>query len=261
MNFIRLQVASTLLISSALATGCAIDATQNGAESDDHLASTSQAVTYTGGAIWRGTTLNAGDSVHSSNGHVSLTMQSDGNLVLYYSPFGTWSQAIWASNTGMPGSHAIMQDDGNFVIYAPPCTTVLGVPVCPIVGGGAALWATGTNPNGSYLWVHDNGNLTVNDAGSSRLWVSNSSAQVPDSAHCTSSFCAAGSWWHSCKISDGAVVCDKPCLWGFLCSVPMTNDLPSNSASLMTCSNKDGNLHCTSTTGTWNCGGSGDSCD
>jgi hypothetical protein len=53
-------------------------------------------------------------------------MQSDGNLVLYLEGSG---RAVWASNTGDPGSFLVVQDDGNLVIYKP----------------NHPVWATGTN--------------------------------------------------------------------------------------------------------------------
>ena len=59
-----------------------------------------------------------------------LTMQSDGNLVVY----STQGEAMWASDTaGNPGAFVNFQDDGNFVIYkhAP--------------GGKQAIFATGTD--------------------------------------------------------------------------------------------------------------------
>nr|AAA33365.1 lectin [Hippeastrum sp.] len=59
-----------------------------------------------------------------------LSMQSDGNLVVY-SPSG--NRAIWASNTqGENGNYVcILQKDRNVVIY------------------GTARWATGTNIHGA----------------------------------------------------------------------------------------------------------------
>ena len=70
-------------------------------------------------------TLTAGQSLVASNGD-SLSMQTDGNLVVYGS-----HGAIWASGTA--GSHAsilVVQTDGNVVVYA---------------GVGHAVWAAGTN--------------------------------------------------------------------------------------------------------------------
>lgn len=72
------------------------------------------------GMIVAGEALAAGtpyDAIRSADGRYSLTMQTDGNLVLY--DFGVYPpQAVWASDTwGTSGSIAKMQDDGNFVVY------------------------------------------------------------------------------------------------------------------------------------------------
>ena len=69
-------------------------------------------------------TLHAGQSI--TGGGDALTMQGDGNLVLY-APGNT---AIWATNTsGHSGAELTLQSDGNAVIYAP---------------GNAAVWASNT---------------------------------------------------------------------------------------------------------------------
>jgi hypothetical protein len=130
--------------------------------------------------------------VWSPDGRLRLSMQTDGNLVLYFQPFGAfmWKEAIWASNTaGHPGAWAIMQDDGNFVVYD---------------ANDSALWATATNPNGSFIAVQNDGNLVVYDAGGSAHWASNTTGQVPPSSMCLNEpsnnayFCPAGTWWQSC---------------------------------------------------------------
>lgn len=65
-----------------------------------------------------------------------LTMQSDGNLVLY----DTTGKALWSSGTaGNSNAHLTLQTDGNLVIYS---------------AGGSPLWSTATNgrPDGlSYV--------------------------------------------------------------------------------------------------------------
>jgi hypothetical protein len=63
----------------------------------------------------------------AGNPGAGLTMQADGNLVLYSSTHS----ALWSSRTwDRPGAWAIMQNDGNFVVYAS--------------GGQKALWSTDT---------------------------------------------------------------------------------------------------------------------
>lgn len=95
-----------------------------------------------------------GQSLKSANGQYVLTLQSDGNLVMYRG-----RAAVFATNTvGKPATRAVMQNDGNFVLYA----------------GKTPLWATGTQGRpGSYLVVQNDGNLTVYDLGKSWLWSSN----------------------------------------------------------------------------------------
>lgn len=64
---------------------------------------------------------------HQSANVMSLRVQVDGNLVLY----GQGGKSLWASNTFTnKRTKLIMQDDGNVVLYA---------------GGGEAIWATGTD--------------------------------------------------------------------------------------------------------------------
>jgi hypothetical protein len=73
-------------------------------------------------AIWASGT-------QSTSGVVTLTMQTDGNLVMYVH-LTAFSKPIWASNTnGRPGT-LVLQDDGNLVIYA---------------STGGVTWATNTN--------------------------------------------------------------------------------------------------------------------
>ena len=83
------------------------------------------------------------------------TMQGDGNLVVY----DTNNVPLWASNTeGNPGAQLVMTN-GNLVIYGPP------KPV--------ALWSSGTsnNPGASYTFQSD-GNLVVYSADHAPLWAS-----------------------------------------------------------------------------------------
>jgi len=61
-----------------------------------------------------GQKLVRGESLTSSNGAYTLTLQDDGNLVL-----ASRGQAIWSSSTnGQDVVRAEVQPDGNFVVYA-----------------------------------------------------------------------------------------------------------------------------------------------
>ena len=100
--------------------------------------------------------ITAGQSVASCDKRFELSMQTDGNLVLYQlSPF----KAIWATMTQRQGGYkAFMQDDGNFVLY-----TV----------GGVALWSTHTYGNpGSALALQNDGNLVLYEPGNHAAWSS-----------------------------------------------------------------------------------------
>src|SRR5580658_7778975 len=66
-----------------------------------------------GDTLTEGQKLVKGDSLTSSNGAYTLTLQDDGNLVL-----ASRGHAIWASGTeGQDVVRAEVQRDGNFVLY------------------------------------------------------------------------------------------------------------------------------------------------
>jgi hypothetical protein len=118
-----------------------------------------------------GQQLNINDRLMPPTGRTVLTMQSDGNLVLYRVDNGS---ALWSSNTcGQPVTHAIMQADGNFVCYD---------------ANGHAHWATGTNGNpGAQLLIQDDGNLVVYGPRQIPLWASNTVQTWPPAVPVTQS--------------------------------------------------------------------------
>ena len=66
-----------------------------------------------GDTLAEGQKLVKGESLTSSNGAYTLTLQDDGNLVL-----ASRGQAIWSSKTnGEDVVRAEVQSDGNFVLY------------------------------------------------------------------------------------------------------------------------------------------------
>jgi hypothetical protein len=111
------------------------------------------------GSLQPGVTLTRNQSVSSCDGRFYLSMQSDGNLVLYEGLPGHPTTAIWSTGTyGTGGQRAVMQGDGNFVLYD---------------SANRALWSSGTwNNPGAYLAVQNDGNVVVYK-GSTPLWASN----------------------------------------------------------------------------------------
>ena len=66
-----------------------------------------------GDRLNKGDMLKQGQSLTSSNGAYTLTLQDDGNLVL-----AARGKAVWATDTnGQDVLRAEVQDDGNFVLY------------------------------------------------------------------------------------------------------------------------------------------------
>ena len=92
-----------------------------------------------------------GYKLMSGNNQYFLSLQTDGNLVLYK----VGGSAIWASNTmGKSSSYAVMQTDGNFVIYGPT----------------GAIWATNTDGHAdAHLKVGDDGDLVLFQ-GTNDIW-------------------------------------------------------------------------------------------
>ncbi|WP_019972848.1 LysM peptidoglycan-binding domain-containing protein [Mycobacterium sp. 141] len=66
-----------------------------------------------GDTLTEGQKLEKGGSLTSNNGAYTLTLQDDGNLVLY-----ARDQAVWSTETnGQDVVRAEVQSDGNFVLY------------------------------------------------------------------------------------------------------------------------------------------------
>jgi hypothetical protein len=110
-----------------------------------------------------GQTLNPGQSLTTSS--MTLTMQTDGNLVAYLATGSGSGPAVWASNTsGHGGAYAYLQTDGNLVIYnsgGGPST-------------GGALWASNTaGHSGAYATLQSDGNFVVYNSGGGALWATN----------------------------------------------------------------------------------------
>ena len=103
----------------------------------------------------KGTSLTPGSTLVSCDGNYTLTLQSDGNLVLTQAP----AKIVWASDTGGNGQTRLqVQDDGNVVLVKLPDGTV-------------PIWATNTGGSGDVSFVLQNdGNLVVYGAAGNALW-------------------------------------------------------------------------------------------
>lgn len=101
--------------------------------------------------IKKGDYLAKGASAVATNKKYWLTMQEDGNLVLYKQ-----GKAIWATGTnGKPVKECIFQDDGNFVLY-----DVNNNPV----------WASNTERRGNHMVLQNDGNLVIYDVVRKPIW-------------------------------------------------------------------------------------------
>lgn len=109
-----------------------------------------------------GDILKVGASIISQNGQYRLTLQGDGNLVLYNSA----NSPLWASNTMNNNVAQIaMQTDGNMVMMDT---------------GNQQIWSTGTSGNsGAYLIVQNDGNAIIYNIAGAKLW-STSQIQPPN---------------------------------------------------------------------------------
>jgi hypothetical protein len=142
-----------------------------------------------GDRLLPGETLLAGQSI--SAGRDILTMQGDGNLVLY----APGRIPVWASNTaGNGGAQLVMQADGNLVVAAP---------------GGRPLWAAGTGGHSrSVLILQADGDAILDAPGNVTLWSTNTSKQTyaviqlaahgwgPDQFGCLNSIWIRESGWN-----------------------------------------------------------------
>jgi hypothetical protein len=107
--------------------------------------------------------ITIGQNLYSPNGWYRLTMQNDGNLVLYSKgtiftgpPSQNYNIAVWSSGTvGSNATYAHFQDDGNLVLY-----TAADVPVWKSNNGSYPQYA------GKKLFLQNDGNLVIYGTGS-----------------------------------------------------------------------------------------------
>lgn len=157
--------------------------------------------------------------VHQGTGTMAgyLTLQDDGNLVLFASP----GHPLWSSGTAGSGSNArlVLQDDGNAVLYSstdhvlwashsgrrvlgqgetlapgqrleddyahPKTATALTMQLggeLVLTHAGVVLWASNTDVPGSSLTLRNDGNLVI-QKGTRTLWSSRTAGVVPGTTH------------------------------------------------------------------------------
>lgn len=142
------------LITVAIATSIFTYSSQAYAHTTTSL---NQLSTYVG-VLSSGSSLSAGDRVQSPNKKYVLTLQDDGNLVLYNT---STSETVWATYTNRSSSlvhTAIMQLDGNFVLY---------------YADNTLAWESSTAGNpGSHLEVQDDGNVVIYTPSHTPVWQS-----------------------------------------------------------------------------------------
>jgi hypothetical protein len=118
------------------------------------------------GPLYRGSVISSGDQLASGavlnnaqHSGAKLTMQTDGNLVLYGAGGALWS----AQTNNHPGATATMQTDGNLVIHD---------------ASGTALWSPMTNNHpGAYAVYQYDDNFVIYDADGIALWSTNTSGK------------------------------------------------------------------------------------
>ena len=119
-------------------------------------------------SLYHGMLMPIGSRRWSPNGRFFLTMQSDGNLVIYRI---SDNRAIWASNTmGSGAVKAVMQYDGNFVLST---------------SNGVAKWASNTSGRpDNFLLLRDDGNMVIYAMGAPTVqWATNSGGYTPKAAN------------------------------------------------------------------------------
>lgn len=101
------------------------------------------------------TTMMRGEDKHARNLRYKLSMQDDGNLVIYQYANNKLTP-IWASGTnGKGGDKAIFQADGNFVLYD---------------FDKRPIWASNTEGRGSHMLLQNDGNLVIYDVVRKPIW-------------------------------------------------------------------------------------------
>ena len=110
--------------------------------------------------------LPIGSRLDSENGHVCLSMQKDGNLVIYARPDTPGQRPIWSSKTDglLIKDGLVFQGDGNLCLYD---------------SEGKCVWATMTNATEvDRFTLQNDGDFVGFGRHGSKLWKSNSSVST-----------------------------------------------------------------------------------
>jgi hypothetical protein len=114
------------------------------------------------GVLTSGMMLSPGQTITSPSGTYGLTLQTNGNLMLFAT--ANPNSAVWQSNTGgsTPVAYGIMQSDGNFVLYQDTGSNSAAQCGLPGATGCNAVWSTGTSgQTNAFLEVTDQGTVLV----------------------------------------------------------------------------------------------------
>lgn len=143
VSSIRRTAASTVVLAALLGAGAGVAA-------GTFTATAASAATID--SLAAGSTMYGGDVLRSPGGLVYLTMQTDGNLVIYRTTGPSTRVVVWHTNTpGKPGSYVVNQGDGNLVIYKPLANNQR-----------VAIWQSGTYGRGpARLQMQDDQNLVL----------------------------------------------------------------------------------------------------
>ena len=116
------------------------------------------------GCFTTNTVFNKGQRYYSADNRYCLTLQDDGNLVIYKFPSAGKYKAVWSTGTnGVAIKSCVFQDDGNLVLYD---------------YAGKARWAANSGsveksgllkgdtfypsgPNSHWLTLQNDGNLVI----------------------------------------------------------------------------------------------------
>ena len=112
------------------------------------------------GQLLSGQRLTRGQVLDSPSGRFHLTLQNDGNFVLYDGTSPIWATGTWNLPADRSPTHADLQADGNLVLYNDAVQ---------------AAWAAGvfgSNFVNPYLQVQDDGNLVIYQNGRNPIWAS-----------------------------------------------------------------------------------------